>query len=166
MRSLNLGIKRGECFGLLGPNGAGKSTSMSMMVRATAVVLGSSDIYVCLCSSTAQLDVASLQHAVHLGSSSGCAARRLSLLCCAVMNLGAHFEGCCILLLSFPLHPCTVLLPCAGALMQVGLIEPSGGDALIGGFDITKNMDDIYSLMGVCPQHDLLWETLTGSRSA
>jgi ABC-type multidrug transport system ATPase subunit len=23
-------------------------------------------------------------------------------------------------------------------------------------------MDAIYSLMGVCPQHDLLWETLTG----
>jgi hypothetical protein len=24
-------------------------------------------------------------------------------------------------------------------------------------------MDAIYSLMGVCPQHDLLWETLTGA---
>jgi ABC-type multidrug transport system ATPase subunit len=23
-------------------------------------------------------------------------------------------------------------------------------------------MDAIYHLMGVCPQHDLLWETLTG----
>jgi hypothetical protein len=23
-------------------------------------------------------------------------------------------------------------------------------------------MDAIYSLMGVCPQHDLLWDTLTG----
>jgi ABC-type multidrug transport system ATPase subunit len=34
VRSLNLGIQRGECFGLLGPNGAGKSTSMSMMVGA------------------------------------------------------------------------------------------------------------------------------------
>jgi hypothetical protein len=25
-------------------------------------------------------------------------------------------------------------------------------------------MDNIYSLMGVCPQHDLLWATLTGSQ--
>jgi hypothetical protein len=47
-------------------------------------------------------------------------------------------------------------------LLQVGLIEPSGGSAIIGGYDITKEMDDIYRLMGVCPQHDLLWETLTG----
>lgn len=23
-------------------------------------------------------------------------------------------------------------------------------------------MADIYAMMGVCPQHDLLWETLTG----
>ena len=23
-------------------------------------------------------------------------------------------------------------------------------------------MADIYALMGVCPQHDLLWDTLTG----
>jgi ABC-type multidrug transport system ATPase subunit len=44
----------------------------------------------------------------------------------------------------------------------MGLIEPSGGSAMIGGYDITKEMDDIYSLMGVCPQHDLLWGTLTG----
>ena len=75
MRTLNLGIERGECFGLLGPNGAGKSTSINMMV---------------------------------------------------------------------------------------GLLEPSEGTAVIGGHDITTDMDAIYTLMGVCPQHDLLWDTLTG----
>lgn len=32
MRTLDLAIERGECFGLLGPNGAGKSTSINMMV--------------------------------------------------------------------------------------------------------------------------------------
>lgn len=75
VRTLNLAIERGECFGLLGPNGAGKSTSINMMV---------------------------------------------------------------------------------------GLLEPSAGTAIIGGYDIRKDMDAIYTLMGVCPQHDLLWETLTG----
>ena len=75
VRSLNLAIERGECFGLLGPNGAGKSTSISMMI---------------------------------------------------------------------------------------GLLEPSAGTAVIGGHDITKDMDAIYTMMGVCPQHDLLWENLTG----
>lgn len=32
VRTLNLAIEKGECFGLLGPNGAGKSTSINMMV--------------------------------------------------------------------------------------------------------------------------------------
>ncbi|KIZ06631.1 hypothetical protein MNEG_1315 [Monoraphidium neglectum] len=46
--------------------------------------------------------------------------------------------------------------------MMVGLLEPTHGTALIGGYDIRSDMGSIYSLMGVCPQHDLLWETLTG----
>ena len=36
------------------------------------------------------------------------------------------------------------------------------GSALIDGLDIRSDMADIYAMMGVCPQHDLLWETLTG----
>ncbi|KIZ07740.1 hypothetical protein MNEG_0209 [Monoraphidium neglectum] len=46
--------------------------------------------------------------------------------------------------------------------MMVGLLEPTHGTALIGGYDIRSDMAAIYTLMGVCPQHDLLWETLTG----
>ncbi|KAI8472690.1 MAG: P-loop containing nucleoside triphosphate hydrolase protein [Monoraphidium minutum] len=46
--------------------------------------------------------------------------------------------------------------------MMVGLLEPTHGSALIGGYDIRSDLGAIYSLMGVCPQHDLLWETLTG----
>lgn len=32
VRTLDLAIGKGECFGLLGPNGAGKSSSISMLV--------------------------------------------------------------------------------------------------------------------------------------
>jgi ABC-type multidrug transport system ATPase subunit len=46
--------------------------------------------------------------------------------------------------------------------MMVGLLEPTQGTAVIGGHDIRTGMDAIYNMMGVCPQHDLLWETLTG----
>lgn len=46
--------------------------------------------------------------------------------------------------------------------MMVGLLEPTEGTAVIGGHDIRVGMDAIYNMMGVCPQHDLLWETLTG----
>ncbi|XP_074375980.1 LOW QUALITY PROTEIN: ABC transporter A family member 7-like [Apium graveolens] len=46
--------------------------------------------------------------------------------------------------------------------MMIGLIKPTSGTAYVEGLDIRTNMDGIYSNMGVCPQHDLLWNTLTG----
>jgi ABC-type multidrug transport system ATPase subunit len=48
--------------------------------------------------------------------------------------------------------------------MMTGFLEPSAGTAVICGRDIRTDMNAIYSLMGVCPQHDLLWDTLTGAR--
>lgn len=46
--------------------------------------------------------------------------------------------------------------------MMIGLTKPSAGAAFVQGLDIQNHMDEIYTSMGVCPQHDLLWETLTG----
>ncbi|GFP99358.1 ABC transporter a family member 7 [Phtheirospermum japonicum] len=46
--------------------------------------------------------------------------------------------------------------------MMIGLVKPSSGTAYVEGLDIRTDMDRIYTSMGVCPQHDLLWETLTG----
>jgi len=46
--------------------------------------------------------------------------------------------------------------------MMIGLLAPTSGTAYIGGLDIRTDMDQIYTSMGVCPQHDLIWETLTG----
>ncbi|KAL7618451.1 hypothetical protein Lser_V15G00410 [Lactuca serriola] len=46
--------------------------------------------------------------------------------------------------------------------MMIGLVKPSSGTAYVHGLDIRSDMDGIYANMGVCPQHDLLWETLTG----
>ncbi|XP_006659380.2 ABC transporter A family member 7-like [Oryza brachyantha] len=46
--------------------------------------------------------------------------------------------------------------------MMIGLIPPTSGTAFVHGMDINTDMDNIYTNMGVCPQHDLLWETLTG----
>lgn len=46
--------------------------------------------------------------------------------------------------------------------MMIGLIKPSSGTAYVQGLDIRTDMNRIYTNMGVCPQHDLLWETLTG----
>ncbi|XP_075660964.1 ABC transporter A family member 7-like [Castanea sativa] len=43
--------------------------------------------------------------------------------------------------------------------MVTGLTNPTSGKAFIHGLDIRTQM---YTSMGVCLQHDLLWETLTG----
>lgn len=46
--------------------------------------------------------------------------------------------------------------------MMIGFLTPSSGTATVEGLEIGQDMDAIYSIMGVCPQHDLLWEQLTG----
>ncbi|KAF8399432.1 hypothetical protein HHK36_015297 [Tetracentron sinense] len=46
--------------------------------------------------------------------------------------------------------------------MMIGLTKPTSGSAFVQGLDIQIDMNRIYTSMGVCPQHDLLWETLTG----
>ncbi|EFJ28933.1 ATP-binding cassette transporter [Selaginella moellendorffii] len=46
--------------------------------------------------------------------------------------------------------------------MMIGFLTPSSGKAFVAGLDISKDMDKIYTVMGVCPQHDLLWGSLTG----
>ncbi|KAE8661779.1 ABC transporter A family member 4 [Hibiscus syriacus] len=46
--------------------------------------------------------------------------------------------------------------------MMIGLTKPTSGTAYVQGLDILTSMDTIYTSMGVCPQHDLLWESLTG----
>ncbi len=46
--------------------------------------------------------------------------------------------------------------------MLTGLLEPSGGRALVAGLDLRSQTEEIFQVMGVCPQDNLLWETLTG----
>lgn len=45
--------------------------------------------------------------------------------------------------------------------MLTGLFPSSGGDARIFGHSIVNEMEDIRSVMGVCPQHDILWNMLS-----
>lgn len=55
--------------------------------------------------------------------------------------------------------------------MITGLIEPTSGNgtymllvlhiALVMGYSILTEMDDVHKYIGVCPQFDILWPTLT-----
>ena len=42
-----------------------------------------------------------------------------------------------------------------------GMTEPSGGTALVGGADIRYSMPRVHRMIGVCPQLDIYWPTLT-----
>ncbi|XP_010261075.1 PREDICTED: ABC transporter A family member 7-like isoform X2 [Nelumbo nucifera] len=46
--------------------------------------------------------------------------------------------------------------------MVTGFLPPTSGTAFIDYMDIVSNMDHIYTRISICPQQDLLWETLTG----
>ena len=41
-----------------------------------------------------------------------------------------------------------------------GLYEASLGEAQLDGFDIKTQTDQVYTVIGVCPQFDILWEDL------
>lgn len=45
--------------------------------------------------------------------------------------------------------------------MLTGLTEPTSGEVSVLGVDLTTQMDEVRRLLGVCPQHDILFDTLT-----
>ena len=46
--------------------------------------------------------------------------------------------------------------------MMEGFLDASSGSILIEGHSMRSGMEGISGLVGICPQHDLLWESLTG----
>jgi len=46
--------------------------------------------------------------------------------------------------------------------MLTGMLPITSGDALIYGKPCSSDMDGIRAMMGICPQHDVLWNQLTG----
>lgn len=45
--------------------------------------------------------------------------------------------------------------------MLVGLFPPSGGDAFIDGHSIRTDIEAIRNSLGLCPQHNVLYDALT-----
>ena len=44
--------------------------------------------------------------------------------------------------------------------MLCGLYPPTSGTASIMGFDLRHEIDEIHSIIGYCPQHDILYDSL------
>lgn len=45
--------------------------------------------------------------------------------------------------------------------MLIGMVPPTSGTAYINGFDITTELDEARNSIGICPQHDILFNDLT-----
>ena len=45
--------------------------------------------------------------------------------------------------------------------MITGIFGPTGGNAFVAGYSIRNQIDKVHLEMGVCPQFDILWPTLT-----
>lgn len=45
--------------------------------------------------------------------------------------------------------------------MLTGLLKPTSGKAEVFGIDVFEDMDQIRQILGVCPQHDVLFRNLT-----
>ncbi|KAK9761350.1 hypothetical protein K7432_013818 [Basidiobolus ranarum] len=45
--------------------------------------------------------------------------------------------------------------------MLTGLIPITSGDAIIDGYSVRNNLQQVRQRLGVCPQHDILWDKLT-----
>jgi len=48
-------------------------------------------------------------------------------------------------------------------LYLAGFLPPTAGTAWINGLDITRDMERIRKSLGLCPQHDILFDSLTVS---
>ena len=56
-------------------------------------------------------------------------------------------------------YPCTYIhVPYC---YLVGLYTPTSGTAVINDYDIRTNMDQIRQSLGICPQHNVLFDRLT-----
>lgn len=44
--------------------------------------------------------------------------------------------------------------------MLCGLYPPTSGTASIMGYDLRHEIDEIHSIIGYCPQHDILYDSL------
>ncbi|PVU98819.1 hypothetical protein BB559_001273 [Furculomyces boomerangus] len=45
--------------------------------------------------------------------------------------------------------------------MMIGLYKMSSGNATLSGFDVTTETSQVYRHVGICPQHDILWDDLS-----
>ena len=44
--------------------------------------------------------------------------------------------------------------------LLTGLLAPDSGSASVGGMDVVRDRDELRTQLGMCPQHDILYDNL------
>ena len=57
-------------------------------------------------------------------------------------------------------HVGDVLFPLSPS-SYAGFLPPSGGTAIVNGYNIRRDIDSVRSSLGLCPQHNVLFDTMT-----
>jgi ABC-type transport system involved in cytochrome c biogenesis ATPase subunit len=159
------GVKRHPLFFLGEPllrrcrrvsGAAADETEMEQLPSAVAVETQAADVLACRDAALRIFDAANV----------AVLARRLAKTYRGTDG-GPPKVACRELSIAIPAGECFGLLGPNGAGkstmigLLIGFLEPSRGAAYIQGHDVQRDSATVYSLLGVCPQHDLLWETLS-----
>ena len=54
-----------------------------------------------------------------------------------------------------------LVLSCCSSNTITGFLEPSGGTAIVNGYDIQTDIANVRKTLGLCPQHNILFDQLT-----
>ena len=55
-----------------------------------------------------------------------------------------------------------LVLNCKALFISTGFLEPSGGTAIVNGYDIQTDIANVHKrTLGLCPQHNILFDQLT-----
>ncbi|GJM98096.1 hypothetical protein PR202_ga15072 [Eleusine coracana subsp. coracana] len=140
VQGVSLALANGECLGILGPNGAGKSSFISMMIGFVKPTSGNAFVR----GFSIQNDMEKIYNSM------GVCPQNDMLWETLTGREHLRFYGRLKSLSGSSLD------------LMIGFVKPTSGNAFVRGFSIQNDMEKIYNSMGVCPQNDMLWETLTG----
>jgi len=46
-------------------------------------------------------------------------------------------------------------------MLLLGFFPPTSGTAIVNGYDVVQDIDNVRSSLGLCPQHNVLFDELT-----
>ncbi len=183
VQGTDLDVNEGQITALLGHNGAGKTTTMNMLTGTSGYASQCSNCDVSLFERRLQrpcllrvvdpwvlLRSSSLHHVPHrFCGPRGCTDvtiiatfhHMLPPMClsCAMSSPWGCADA--IMIAPSPSPTCSADVIVIAPSRVAGFLSPTDGTAYISGFDIRTDLDHVRRTLGLCPQHNILFDTLT-----